>query len=59
MDLQAAGGARLEATLPRAFYFSDDIFARERERIFHAEWFCAGREEQVRHAGEYLVLDVA
>ena len=59
MNLQAAGGARLEATLPRAFYFSDEIFARERERIFHREWFCAGREEQVRNAGDYVVLDVA
>jgi len=59
VNLQAAGGARLEATLPRAFYFSDEIFARERERIFHREWFCAGREEQVRNAGDYVVLDVA
>ena len=57
MELKA-GGARLEATLPRAFYFSEEIFARERERIFHSEWFCAGREEQLPRPGDYLVLDI-
>ena len=38
----------LERTLPRAYYFDDAIYARERERIFHREWFLACREEQVR-----------
>jgi Rieske 2Fe-2S family protein len=59
VDLKPRGQARLEATLPRAFYFSEEIFARERERIFHAEWFCAGREEELPKPGDYLILDVA
>ncbi|MDQ6767572.1 MAG: aromatic ring-hydroxylating dioxygenase subunit alpha [Candidatus Eremiobacteraeota bacterium] len=51
--------SQLETTLPRAFYFSDDIYAREKEHIFHSEWFCAGREEQLRNPGDYLLLDIA
>lgn len=51
--------SKLEVTLPKRFYFSEDIHAQEKERIFWREWFCAGREEQVANAGDYLVLDVA
>lgn len=49
----------LEPTLQREFYFSPEIFAREQERIFYSEWFYAGREEQLPHPGDYLMLDVA
>jgi Rieske 2Fe-2S family protein len=49
----------MERTLQRDFYFSGDIFQREKERIFFREWFCAGREEEVPNPGDYLVLDVA
>ena len=49
----------LEPTLPGEHYLSPEIFARERERIFFREWFCAGREEQLCDVGDYLVLNVA
>jgi Rieske 2Fe-2S family protein len=49
----------MEPTLHRDFYFSEQIFQRERERIFYREWFCAGREEEVPNPGDYLALDVA
>jgi len=49
----------MERTLDREFYTSDAAFARERDRIFYREWFCAGREEQVADAGAYQVLEVA
>jgi Rieske 2Fe-2S family protein len=49
----------LEPTLPREHYLSDEMFAREKERIFCREWFCAGREEQIPAAGDYLLLDIA
>jgi glycine betaine catabolism A len=52
-------GSGLERTLHRDYYFSEEIFARERERIFYREWFCVAREEQLREAGDYLALDVA
>jgi len=49
----------MERTLAREFYFSEEIFAREKERIFWREWFCAGREEELPAAGDYLVVEVA
>ena len=52
-------GAGLERTLQRDFYFSEEIFARERERIFYREWFCVAREEQLPEAGDYLALNLA
>lgn len=48
----------MEQTLHRDFYFSPEIFAQERERIFCREWVCAGREEELLHPGDYLVLEV-
>ncbi len=59
MDLRTGVKSHLEATLPRAFYFSDEIYAREKEHIFFSEWFCAGREEQIPNPGDYLLLEVA
>ncbi|HEY2351919.1 MAG TPA: aromatic ring-hydroxylating dioxygenase subunit alpha [Candidatus Acidoferrum sp.] len=49
----------LQRSLPSTYYLSEDIFAQEKERIFFREWFCAGREEQLPSAGDFLVLDVA
>jgi Rieske 2Fe-2S family protein len=43
----------MERTLGREFYFSEEIFAREKERIFCREWFCTGREEELPSAGDY------
>ena len=49
----------LQKSLPSAYYHAEEIFAREKERIFAREWFCAAREEQVACPGDYLVLNVA
>ena len=49
----------LQKSLPSSYYQSDHIFSLEKEKIFCREWFCAAREEQLTHAGDYLVLDVA
>jgi Rieske 2Fe-2S family protein len=48
----------LEQTLPSTWYYSEDTFRLEKERIFCREWFCAAREEQVPKPGDYLVLDI-
>jgi glycine betaine catabolism A len=48
----------LEPTLPSSWYYSDDIYRLEKERIFCREWLCAGREEQIPAAGDYKVVDV-
>lgn len=50
-DFQPALGAR--------FYSSDSVFALEREKIFHGQWFCAGRAEQVPARGDCLHVHVA
>jgi Rieske 2Fe-2S family protein len=52
------GTPRLQKSLPSSYYLSGEIFAREKERIFFREWFCAGREEQLPNTGDYLVLEV-
>jgi glycine betaine catabolism A len=57
LDLRAGGG--LERTLPREYYLSPEMFAREKERIFCREWFCVGREEELAAPGDYTVKDVA
>lgn len=49
---------QLEATLPGEHYLDPGHFARERERIFHREWFCAGRREGLEGKGEYRVVSI-
>jgi len=55
----APAQAGLEESLPRAFYVAEEVYGRERERIFYREWFCGGREENLPRPGDFLVLDVA
>ncbi len=47
MNSGARAGTRLERTLHRDYYLTDEIFTRERDRIFWREWFCVGRDEEV------------
>ncbi len=49
----------LQKSLPSWYYFSEKVFAEEKEKIFCREWFCAAREEQIAHPGDCLVLDIA
>lgn len=48
----------LEQTLPSSWYYADDIYAQEKERIFCREWLCAGREEELPAPGDFRVLDI-
>ena len=45
-------------TLPQAYYTSEDVFARETERIFRAGWYCAGHASRIPNPGEYFLLNV-
>ncbi|HEU4402164.1 MAG TPA: aromatic ring-hydroxylating dioxygenase subunit alpha [Candidatus Polarisedimenticolia bacterium] len=54
----AAKAARLEPTLPGAYYTDPSILAREWERIFQRSWLYAGREEQVARPGDFVTLPV-
>ncbi|HSL98332.1 MAG TPA: aromatic ring-hydroxylating dioxygenase subunit alpha [Candidatus Deferrimicrobiaceae bacterium] len=51
--------AAMEPSLPKAAYVAEDFFERERDGIFFREWFCVGRAETLRAAGDYLHVDVA
>jgi Rieske 2Fe-2S family protein len=49
----------LEASLPRAAYWDDAFFERERRAIFWDQWFYVGRAEQFDRAGAFATIDVA
>ena len=49
----------LEPTLDRSYYLEPAHFAREKERIFCAEWVCVGREEELPDPGDYLLVGLA
>lgn len=50
---------QLEATLPGEYYLDPQHFARERDAIFHREWFCAGRIEGLEGKGDYRLVNIA
>jgi len=52
-------GPLMEQTLHRDLYLEPSWFARERERIFFAEWSCVGREEDLPETGDYRAIDLA
>jgi Rieske 2Fe-2S family protein len=52
------GPTSLQKSLPSSYYYSPEIYEREKESIFCQEWFCAGREEDLPANGSLLVLDV-
>jgi hypothetical protein len=48
----------LEQTLPSSWYYADDIYALEKERIFCREWLCVAREEELPAPGDFRIVDV-
>lgn len=58
-DTDASSNARLEETLPKEAYVSDDAYRRELERIFYRQWVCVAREEAIARPGDFLRLRVA
>src|SRR6201986_2747897 len=50
--------AGLEQTLPSSWYYSEEIYAQEKERIFCREWLCVAREEELPGPGDFRILDV-
>ena len=53
----AASG--LKRTLPSRYYYDSHIFEQEKELVFYDAWICAGRTEEIPHAGDYLLREVA
>ena len=48
-----------QPALAARFYQSASVFALERERVFHAQWFCVGRAEVLPARGDCLHVHVA
>lgn len=46
-------------TLPQHFFVSEEIFARETDRLFHSGWYCVGRRDQLLGPGQYFLAEVA
>lgn len=46
-------------TLEATWYVSDDVFARERERIFSTSWVCVGRASEFVTPGTFITANVA
>ena len=46
----------MERTLHKDLYFESDWFKKECENIFHKEWFCCGRGEDIPNIGDYKVI---
>jgi glycine betaine catabolism A len=49
----------LASSLPAESYTSAGQFAREREAVLFADWFCVGRTESLASPGDYLTADIA
>jgi Rieske 2Fe-2S family protein len=45
-------------TLPREYFVSEEIFAREQERILGQQWLCVGRGEQIPNTGDYFLFNI-
>jgi Rieske 2Fe-2S family protein len=45
-------------TLPGRYYTDRQVFDDEMERFFFSRWVCAGREERVARAGDYILCNV-
>ncbi|HVE50383.1 MAG TPA: aromatic ring-hydroxylating dioxygenase subunit alpha [Casimicrobiaceae bacterium] len=44
--------------MPRAFYHTDALYARELERVWYGGWLFAGFEIEIPNAGDFLTLAV-
>jgi Rieske 2Fe-2S family protein len=58
-DDHSVPAREMKAALAPRFYHSPAIFSLETERIFHGQWFCVGRLEQIPAKGDCLHVAVA
>src|SRR5262245_37649827 len=49
---------RTTASLPAAWYYDPAQYARELEAVWYRDWVCVGRVEDLREAGDYVVVPV-
>ena len=58
-SLKKLAATPLEAATapPKAIYTLPDINAHEMDRIFDAEWLCAGRADELPNPGDYMAFE--
>ena len=44
--------------MPTGVYFSEKFFEMEQEHIFHKEWLCAGREDDIPSSGDFITYQI-
>ena len=45
-------------TLPARYFYDDEIFKAERERIFYSAWHCVGHVNELKESGQFLIFDI-
>jgi phenylpropionate dioxygenase-like ring-hydroxylating dioxygenase large terminal subunit len=45
-------------TLPQKYFASSEIYSKELDKIFHKEWICVGRLEQIPEPVDFIVQNV-
>jgi choline monooxygenase len=45
-----------EQLLPWSSYYSADVFASERQKLFHPAWHCVGVEDDLPNEGDYMTV---
>lgn len=58
-EIEPVRASQMKSAMAPEFYLSPDVFALEAKNIFHSEWFCVGRLDQVPEKGDCLLVEVA
>jgi Rieske 2Fe-2S family protein len=58
-DVHSVKASELKPALAPHFYSSPAVFRLESRRIFHGQWFCVGRAEQLPDKGDCLQVELA
>ena len=45
-------------TLPARYFYDEEIFKAERERIFYPAWHCVGHVNELAEPGQFLTFDI-
>jgi choline monooxygenase len=45
-------------TLPARYFYDEEIFNAERERIFYPAWHCVGHVNELAEPGQFLTFDI-
>jgi phenylpropionate dioxygenase-like ring-hydroxylating dioxygenase large terminal subunit len=45
--------------MPAEFFTNEALYELELERVFHKEWLCVGRQEEIKEPGSWLTANIA